>query len=56
MHFDENIIKQKLLATPNLVGVGHLFGPQTRSGRAWAQCPSGSVVTHFQGDFIKLKL
>ena len=24
----ENFIKQKLLGTPNLVGVGHLFGPQ----------------------------
>ena len=28
MHFGEIFIKQKLLGTPNLVGVGHLRGPQ----------------------------
>ena len=28
MHFGGNFIKQKLLGTPNLVGVGHLIGPQ----------------------------
>ena len=26
--FDKNFIKQKLQGTPDLVGVGHLFGPQ----------------------------
>ena len=28
VHFGKNSIKQKLLGTPNLVGVGHLIGPQ----------------------------
>ena len=28
MRFDENFLKQKLLRTPDLVGMGHLFGPQ----------------------------
>ena len=30
MHFGKNFIKQKLQGTPDLVGVGHLFGPQIR--------------------------
>ena len=28
VHFGENFINQKLLGTPNLVGVGHLRGSQ----------------------------
>ena len=28
VHFGGNSIKQKLLGTPKLVGVGHLIGPQ----------------------------
>ena len=28
VHFGGNFIKKKFLVTPNLVGVGHLFGPQ----------------------------
>ena len=28
VHFGNNFIKQKLLWTPDLVGAGHLFGPQ----------------------------
>ena len=28
MHFGENFKKQKLQGTPNLVGAGHLIGPQ----------------------------
>ena len=28
VHFGGNFIKQKLLGTPNLVGVGHPIGPQ----------------------------
>ena len=28
VRFGKNFIKQKLPGTPNLVGVGHLFGPQ----------------------------
>ena len=30
VRFGENFIKQKLQGTPNLVGAGHLFGPQIR--------------------------
>ena len=30
VHFCENFIKQKLQGTPDLVGAGHLFGPQIR--------------------------
>ena len=30
VHFGENFIKQKLQGTPDLVGAGHLFGPQIR--------------------------
>ena len=30
VHFGENFIKQKLQGAPDLVGVGHLFGPQIR--------------------------
>ena len=29
VHFGGNFIKQKLLGTPNLVGVGHLIGPKS---------------------------
>ena len=28
VHFGKNFIIQKLQGAPNLVGVGHLFGPQ----------------------------
>ena len=30
VRFGENFIKQKLKGTPDLVGAGHLFGPQIR--------------------------
>ena len=30
VRFGENFIKQKLQGTPDLVGAGHLFGPQIR--------------------------
>ena len=30
MRFGKNFIKQKLQGTPDLVGAGHLFGPQIR--------------------------
>ena len=30
VHFCENFIKQKLQGAPDLVGAGHLFGPQIR--------------------------
>ena len=30
VHFGENFIKQKLQGAPDLVGAGHLFGPQIR--------------------------
>ena len=51
MHFGKNFLKQKLLGTPNLVGVGNLIGPQIQ---IWKDL--GVVVTHFQGEFIKQKL
>ena len=30
VHFGKNFIKQKFQGAPDLVGVGHLFGPQIR--------------------------
>ena len=50
IHFWGNLIKQKLLGIPNLVGVGHLTGPQIQTR---AQCASGAMVPHIQGEFIK---
>ena len=37
--------------TPDLVGVGHLFGPQIR---IWKDL--GPMVTHYEGEFIKSEL
>ena len=53
MHFGKNFIKQKSQGTSNLVRVGH---PKSGSGRTWAPCPSGAMVTHYEGKFIKSKL
>ena len=36
--------KQKLQDTPDLMGVGHLFGPQIRIRKGL-----GSMVTHYEG-------
>ena len=47
VHFGGNFIKQKLPGTPNLVGVGHLIGPQIR---IWKDL---GPMSHFQGDFTK---
>ena len=38
VHFGKNFIKQKMQGTPNIVGVGHLFGPQI-----WIQKDLGSM-------------
>ena len=56
MRFGWNFIKQKLLGTQNLVGVSHLIGPNSGSGRTWARCASGAVVLHFHREFITWKL
>ena len=56
VRFGENFIKQKLQGAPDLVGAGHLFGPQIGSGRTWAPCTSGAMVTHYEGEFKKSKL
>ena len=51
--FGKNFIKQKLLGTPNTVGVGHFFGCQIH---IWKNpgllCASGAVLLHFQEEFI----
>ena len=47
--FGKNFIKQKLLGTPDLVGVGHLFGPQIWIPMDLGPCPSGAMVTHYEG-------
>ena len=39
---EKNFIEQKLQDTPDLVGDGHLFGPQIRIRK-------GSMVTHYEG-------
>ena len=49
-------VKQKLQGAPDLVGAGHLLGPKSGSGRTWTPCPSGAMVTHYEGEFIKPKL
>ena len=54
MRFGENFIQQKLKGTPDLVGAGHLFGLQIRIWKdLWASCPSGAMVTHYEGELIK---
>ena len=42
VHFGGNFIEQKLLGTPKLVQVGHLFGPQIQIWKDMAQCVSVS--------------
>ena len=54
--FGENFIKQKLQGTPDLVGQVTSLGPKSGSGRTWAPCPSGAMVTHYAGELIKSKL
>ena len=51
MHFDKNFMKQKLQGTPDLAGVGHLFGPQIQ---IWKDL--GPMVIDYEGKLIKLKL
>ena len=52
MHFSEHFIKQKLQSTPNLVAMGHLFGPKVW---IWKLTP-GAMVPYFQGKCIISKL
>ena len=56
VRFGENFIKQKLQGTPDLVGRVTFLGPKSGSGRTWAPCPSGAMVTHYEGQLIKTKL
>ena len=56
VHFGKNFIKQKLQGAPDLVGRVTFLGPKSRSGRTWAPCTSGAMVTHYEGEFIKSKL
>ena len=49
-HLGGNFIKQKLLGTPNLVGVGHLFGPQI-----WIWKDLGPVWLSFK-EIFKIKV
>ena len=53
--FWQNFIKQKLQGAPDLVGVSHLFGPNSGSGRTWAPC-SVAMVSHYEREYIKSKL
>ena len=56
VHSGKNFIKQKLLGIPKLAGTFTFFEPKSGSGRTWAPCPSGAVVTHYEGEFIKSML
>ena len=53
MYFDKNFIKQKLQSASDLVGVGHLFGPQIWIWKDLAPFSSGALVTHYEGELIK---
>ena len=53
VHFGKNFIKQKLQVAPDLVGWVTFLGPKSGSGRTWAPCPSGDMVTHYEGYLIK---
>ena len=52
----QNFIKQKLQGTHNFVAGCHFLDPKSRSGRTCSPCPSGAMVTHFQGKFVNQKL
>ena len=56
MHFGEYFIKQKLQGTPDLVRAGHIYGPQIWIQKDLGPCPSGAMVTHYEGEFITQKL
>ena len=55
VRFGKNFKKQKLQGTSDLGGVTFL-GPKSGSNRTWAPCPSGAMVAHYKGEFIKSKL
>ena len=50
MHFGGKFIKQKLLGTPNLVGVGHLIGSQIRIWKDLRRFYKIKVVVHNHRD------
>ena len=56
MHFGENVMKQKLQGTPDLMEWVTFLNPKSGSGRIWVPCPSVAMVTHNEGEFIKSKL
>ena len=50
VHFGKNFIKQKLQGTPDLVGQVTFLGHKSGFGSGtWAPCPSGAMVTHYEG-------
>ena len=54
--FWQKLYKTKVAGPPDLMGAGHLLDPKFGSGRTWIPCPSGTMVTHYEGEFIKSKL
>ena len=56
VRFGENFIKQKLQGTPDLVGAGHLFGPQIRIRKDLGPLSFWSHGHSLYGEFIKSKL
>ena len=48
--------RYKLQGAPDLVRAGHILGPKSGSGRTWAPCPSGAMVTLIALELIKPKL
>ena len=65
LHFGENFIKQKLQSTPDLVGVGHLWGPQiwiwkdlcprscwSHGNSLWRGVDKTNVVVHVTNSYL----
>ena len=53
VHLGKNFVIQKLQGPP---GASKLLDPKWGSGRTWRPCPSGTMVTHYEEEFIKSKL
>ena len=56
VHFGGKFIKQKLLGTPKLVGVGHLFGPQIQIWKDLGPVSFWSYGASLSRGVIKSKL
>ena len=56
MHLGEKTIERKLQNTPNLVGIGHMFGPEICIWKDLGPMSSGAMVTQMEGDLVKSKL